>query len=91
MTSLSEVSEEMSTIDNQNKKIMKQILRMEKRRTDDNKELLAMLKAKNEQGDSGDKNESVGKAIIEKGTNKEIQQVEKFRIYCVPCPLRKSV
>ena len=37
MTSLSEASEKMSTIENQNKKIMKQPLIMEKKRKDDKK------------------------------------------------------
>ena len=61
MTSLSEASEKISTIENQNKKIMKQLLIMEKRRKDDNKELVDMLKVKNRQEDSEDKREGVGK------------------------------
>ena len=54
-------------------------MRMEKRRKDDNKELLDMLKVKNEQENSEDKIESVGKDIIDKGTHTEIQQVEKVK------------
>ena len=73
MTSLSEASEKISTIENQNKKIMKQLLIMEKRRKDDKKELVDMLKVKNRQEDSEDKSEGVGKNSINKGT--KIQQV----------------
>ena len=51
-------------------------MRMEKRRKDDNKELLEMLKIKNEQDDSEDNNEGLGKDIIGKRTPDEIQQVE---------------
>ena len=76
MTLLSEASENISTIENQNKKILKYLMRMEKRRKYDNKELLEMLKIKNEQEDSEDNNEGLGKDIIGKRTPDEIQQVE---------------
>ena len=76
MASLSEASEKISTIENQNKKIMKQLLIMEKRRKDDNKELVDMLKVNKKQEDTEAKNEGVEKNIIGKGTPDETQQVE---------------
>ena len=81
MTSLSEASEKISTIENQNKKIMKQLLIMEKRRKDDNKELVDMLKVNKKQEDTEAKNEGVEKDIIGKGTPDETQQVELFLFY----------
>jgi hypothetical protein len=74
LASLSEASEKISAIENQNKKIMKQLLIMEKRRKEDNNELLDMLNVNNKQEDT--KNEGVGKDIIGKGTPNETQQVE---------------
>ena len=68
MASLSEASEKISTIENQNKKIMKQLMRMEKRREDNNKDLVHRLNVKNKQEDSEGKNEGVGKDIIGKET-----------------------
>ena len=52
LTSLSAASEKISTIQNQNKKIMKQLMRMEKRGKDDNEELLDLLKVKNKKEDT---------------------------------------
>ena len=75
LTSLSEASEKISTIQNQNKKIMKQLMRMEKRGKDDNEELLDLLKVKNKKEDTKEANEDVGKEINGKGTTDEIQQV----------------
>jgi hypothetical protein len=54
---------------------MNQLMRMEKRGNDDNKELLDLLKVKNKKEDSKEGNEDVGKEINGKGTTDEIQQV----------------